>query len=117
MDKCDRLRFTAGHVENNLALEQNKSKHPPLKAAVSRRLRCDAVGVGVRHGCSTASRALCQHQSGTTKNRRVVLLLLLAGLAGFTLLIIALQHLNGRCLLAHEIDHEWHREIRKSVAP
>lgn len=89
-----------------------------LEIAITGRLRCNAVRLLVRHGrWSSAPRSLREHEPRTAKDRCIILLLLLLGLPRLSLVVVAFQRLNCRSLLAHEIDHERHREVCQPVPP
>lgn len=89
-----------------------------LKPAEARGLRRETVGlsVGTGRGC-LCDWALREHQAGAAEDRGVVLLLDLRLLARLALLVVLLEGLDCRGLLSQEVDHEWHREIGKAVAP
>jgi hypothetical protein len=60
---------------------------------------------------------LRQHEPGATQDRGIVLLSLLASLPSLALLVVTLKGRDRRCLLAHEVDHERHREVIETMAP
>lgn len=75
------------------------------------RLGCNAVGSGIAcglwcHICWT----LCQHQPASNDGS-VVLGLLLTGFPRLSFVVVFSKLLDGRRLLAHVTDHEWHREV------
>lgn len=61
--------------------------------------------------------ASSNHESVSSKNRSVLLVLFLRLLPRLALLVVLLQHLDGRALLSKVVDHEWHREIGETVTP
>lgn len=89
-----------------------------LKPAEARGLRREAVGLRVGSWRGWLSGwALREHQAGAAEDRGVVLLLDLRLLARVALVVVLLEDLDCRRLLGQEVDHEWHREIGKAVAP
>ena len=94
------------------------------KPTIPSRLRCDPIrlavchpGHGWRRAACTAGGALSEHEPRTAEDGRAILLLLRAGLTGLTLVVVAAQCLDGRGLLAHEVDEEGHGEVGQAVAP
>ena len=93
-----------------------KRNVPQLRPTVPCGLRRDSIGLGVG-SCHRASASLRQHQPRATKDWRVVLLFLLLDFTGLSLLVVFLELLDRRRLLAHVVDHERHTEVVKVVAP
>ena len=89
-----------------------------LERAEPSRLWSDTVGLAKRHGIwRRRSRALGQHQPRATQNWGIVLLRLLGHFPCLPFLVVLLEHLDCARLLTQEVDHEWHSEVVKAMAP
>lgn len=89
-----------------------------LEAPETRRLRSNAVRLRIRDRTrSTSYWSLRKHEPRTTKYWCVVFLLLLFDLPSFAFFIVTLKGFDGRCLLAHKVDHEGHGKIGETMTP
>lgn len=106
------LTFEPFHKKD--VLPNNWATSLCLESPISSSLRGDPISLRVRKRgwCS-----LCEHQSRSTEDGGVVLLLLLLSFSGFALLVIPFQFVNGWCLLADKIDHKGHGEVGEPVTP
>lgn len=89
-----------------------------LETTETRRLRSNAVRLRISHRTrSTSCWSLRKHKPRSTKYRCVVFLLLFLGLSSFAFFVVALEGLDGRCLLTHKVDHEGHGKVGETVTP
>jgi hypothetical protein len=65
----------------------------------------------------SALRTLCQHETGSAKDRSIAVVLLLRLLTCLALVVVFLEFCDCACLLRHEVDHEWHGKVCQAVAP